>query len=130
MTKEILDEIRLLSARVRALETQITAAMENGTAAPADLDMNVYSSDSASRVGCTIVIHVNEADWELDVYAPGCPPVGRIGLISHYFPRKHGSAGVAVDALIEKGFDWRHAIPRMKKAEKDYSESLGSGVTV
>lgn len=92
-------------------------------------DMSLYESDTAPRVGCTLVVHIDEKNWSLDVYAPGYAPVGPVGLISGYAPRRHGSIGIAIEALIRQGFDWRHAVPAMKRAEQAYSESAGSSVT-
>ena len=76
------------------------------------------------------MIHLTESHWDLDAYAPGYGPTGAEGLISAYAARRHGSAGIAIDALIERGFDWRWAVGQMIKAEDAYAASLGSGVTV
>lgn len=141
---ELLAEVRKLTAAIAATQATIgqfasaAQALQGASDAlaiaarpeRAAVDMNLYVDDAAPRAGCTLVFRLTETRWDLDAYAPGYGPTGHVGLISSYAPRPLGSAGIAIDAVIARGFDWRWALPQMIRAERDYSASLGSGVSV
>lgn len=141
---ELLAEVRKLTAAIAATQATIgqfasaAQALQGASDALAIatrperalVDMNDYFKDDVPRAGCTLVIKLTDTRWDLDAYAPGYGPTGHVGLISSYAPRPLGSAGIAIDAVIARGFDWRWALPQMIRAERDYSASLGSGVTV
>lgn len=93
-----------------------------------NVNLNDYTGDNYPRAGCTLVIRLTEKGWCMDVFAPGYAPGGNAGLIESYFPRPHGSTGLAVDSFIQHGSDWRSRIPAMVRAENDYSS--GSAVTL
>jgi hypothetical protein len=144
LIEELLAEARKLTATIaaqqaildqfdsaaRALQGAGDALASTVRSELADVDMNLYLKDDAPRAGCTLVIRLQEKGWKLDAYAPGFGPSGAKGRISSYFSRRLGSTGIAVDALIERGFDWGWAIGQMNKAEDAYAASLGSPVTV
>lgn len=113
-------EERLLAARIAKQELDMQRVL--------NVNLNDYTGDNYPRAGCTLVIRLTEKGWCMDVFAPGYAPGGSFGLIESYFPRPHGSTGLAVDSFIQHGSDWRSRIPAMVRAENDYSS--GSAVTL
>lgn len=109
----------LLAARIAKQELDMQHVL--------NVNLNDYTGNNYPRAGCTLVIRLTEKNWSMDVFAPGYAPGGHAGLINSYFPRPHGSTGMAVDSFIQRGSDWRPLIPAMVRAEKDYMS--GSDVT-
>lgn len=117
-----LREMRALEEAIRRFEE-----LQSDTAQPPQRIDPIYCTDDYPREGCTIVVELAKDAWSMKVYAPGFKPVGCIGMIESYAARPHGSAGIAVDAFIKAGADWRHAIPAMRKAERSCRQSSESG---
>ncbi|MET3134985.1 hypothetical protein AAKU55_005288 [Oxalobacteraceae bacterium GrIS 1.11] len=119
--------------------TLLQLSNEGKIVPPPPANLNLYTGDDYSRVGCTLAILLTEHGWSLRVYAPGYAPVGDVGCIERYPARPHGSTGICIDAYLagamgppssSKTLDaWRLAMPKMKRAEDAYALSSGSIVT-
>jgi|SRR5476649_2215477 len=120
---------RIHAAAINATMHECAAVVDAPKAATGDVpvaDLSAYTGDAYSRIGCTLVVHIAESKWSLRVYAPGYKPFGDEGCIEHYFPRRHGSTGIAIDAFIHGSADLRSVGLAMVAAERAYAASKSS----
>ncbi|MGK5080485.1 hypothetical protein [Janthinobacterium sp. HLX7-2] len=90
----------------------------------ANADMRDYCGETHPVAGCTLVLRFGTDRWDAVSYAPGYAPFGREGVISDFFSRPLGSAGIAVDSFIRNGGTWKPDFARMVQAERDYSVGI------
>lgn len=117
-----LDVVRA-QARLREIQNARMPHLRPGQNQP-KAEMHKYCGASHPIAGCTLVLRFGTDSWDAMSYAPGYEPVGLEGMISNFFSRPMGSAGIAVDSFIRNGGHWKPDFARMVQAEQDYSVGI------
>lgn len=81
-----------------------------------------YTTDDYPREGCQIVIELKNGKYTWSVFRPSALISASEPSIEGYCPRPLGSIGIALDAFAS-GATVRTVLPKMGRAERDYSSS-------